>query len=84
MIHDDPSQPRANFVSDVIRRTRLSGYAFPALHGHGLAIAFPRSIDWETLDQSEFSPIAQKVYDIIEEILGVKIDELKENVLCQT
>jgi hypothetical protein len=81
VIHDDPNQPRANFVADVIRRTRESGYAFPALHSHALAVAFPRSVDWETLDQSEFSPISAKVYTIIEEAIGISIEDLKEN--CQ-
>lgn len=79
MIHDSPNRPRADFIAEVIRRTRETGYAFPAEHSHALAVAFPRSINWDTLDQAEFSPIAQKVYALIEEIIGVKIEELKEN-----
>jgi hypothetical protein len=78
VIHDDPARPRVEFITDVIRRTRETGYAFPAVHGDGLAIAFPRSINWDTLDQREFSPIAEAVYAIIEKVIGVDIETLKK------
>ena len=67
-----------DFIKNVITYTRERGYGFPAEHSGGLAVAFPRSVNWQTLDQKAFNPVAEKVYAIIEEIIGVPIKELRD------
>jgi hypothetical protein len=62
----------------VVRLTQERGYAFPAEHSGGLAVAFPRSISWEELDQKAFNPIAEAIYALIEEAIGTSIETLKE------
>jgi hypothetical protein len=37
----------------------------------------PRSIRFESLDEREFAPVREKVFGIIEEILGVPVDTLR-------
>jgi hypothetical protein len=62
----------------VVRMTIERGYGFPAEHSGGLAVAFPRSISWEVLDQKEFGPVADAIYQIIEDAMNVPIETLIE------
>lgn len=79
VIHDNPDHPSAEFITAIVSRVRETGYAFPAVHCGALAVAFPRSINWETLDQKDFNPIAESVYAVIEDVLQVSIKELQAN-----
>ena len=64
------------FIRLIMVRMRESHYGFPAERNGELVVAFPQSLSWDTLSQSEFQPIANDVYAIIEEILGITIKEL--------
>lgn len=69
-----------DFIGRVLTRVRdRGGYAFAVEHNEAIVVMLPRSIDWDTLDQQEFSPIATAIYAIIEQILKVSIEELKAN-----
>jgi hypothetical protein len=75
----EPGEAEVDFLIRVLTKTREAGYAFPVEFRGEVAVAFPRSINWETLDQREFNPIAESVYALIEEALGTQIKELKAN-----
>ena len=38
--------------------------------------SFPKSIEWAKVSQEEFSPIADAVFEIIENVVGVSVDNL--------
>jgi hypothetical protein len=75
----EPGEVDIDFFIRLIKHVReAGGYVFPAEFDGQIAFAFPRSINWETLEQREFSPIAEAVYGIIEEVLQVNIKELMD------
>ncbi len=41
-----------------------------------LAVRYPKSISYRDLSQTDFQPIASKVFDIIEAEIGVPVDQL--------
>jgi hypothetical protein len=51
-------------------------YAFVRPYGDGLAVYAPKSIKFEQADQKKFNPIRDAVSEIIEQIVGVPIDQL--------
>lgn len=71
-----PGESETDFIIRIIEATRRSGYAFPISTPGAIGFAFPRSVDWNTLDQFEFSPIANAIYAIIEAVLKVPIKEI--------
>jgi len=84
----DPSGPMVEFIKAVLKRIEDADigfrYGFPAVKGDMIAVAFPRSISWSTLSQEEFSPIANEIYAILEDIIGVDtatlIEKTKETI----
>lgn len=76
----DPGEKDVDFIIRVVRQTRLAGYAFPAEYNRQIAVAFPRSVNWSTLDQRDFAEISDAVYILIEEALQTSIADLKREI----
>lgn len=51
----------------------------PLIHAYswGLRIFKPRSISYRTADRKVFNAVSEKVFEIIENVLGVRIEDLK-------
>lgn len=80
---DDPAgqQMTVASVSDLITRLRAKGeYPFirtGEIGGQAVVRVFiSRSMDYDHLDEAGFIPIRQHIYDDIETIVGVRVDDL--------
>ncbi len=67
-----------DFIDMAVHAARLSGYTKLALRDDGTAEArFPRSIAWDKMDQKEFGPIAEKIFELVEAETHLRIADLR-------
>lgn len=67
-----------DFIDMAIHAGRLAGYAKLAVRDDGTAEArYPRSIAWDQMDQKEFGPIAEKIFELVEAETHLRIADLK-------
>lgn len=64
----------ASFLTRILPRSR-EGYCFATIHNDWVVLVFPKSINFATVDEIEFQPIAMKVYALIDDILGTDYAE---------
>ena len=73
---DDPKQ----FVEGIIKMAKGAGgekeSIFPRVKGRTVRVYWARSIAWDELDQDEFARLANPIESMIEQIVGVSVDEL--------
>jgi len=69
----------ADFLAMLTHEIRTHGFAFPVLRDGMIEIQMPKSIKWSELDQKEFAPIAEAVFDEIEIQTGMKIADFKDS-----
>lgn len=71
--HDDGDVHRmADFIEKAMIRCR-ERYSFVAIHNGSLVLLSPKSIAYDTLDQTAFAPIADKIFDVLERESGISI-----------
>lgn len=68
-------------VQSAVRRSieaavRNTGFAFDKPSGNRIAIFRPKSINWETISQTEFNEIRERVEAEIEAAIGVPVAQL--------
>lgn len=69
----------AAIVVRLIGRVKDEGkWAFPRVGTGRIRIYVPATINWDDVDQKAFAPVAQAVFEEIENILGVTVDQLLE------
>lgn len=60
---------------------QFGGYGFVEIASRkSIIVKYPKSIAYRELDQKAFAPIAEAVFQIIEEETGIKIENLKREV----
>ncbi len=74
MIETD--EPAATVASIEAAFRAADTYAFVRPYGDGVAVYSPKSLAWDKLDQKKFWPIRDEVTAVIEDVIGVKADEL--------
>jgi hypothetical protein len=58
-----------------MRRCR-DRYSFVAIHNASLVLLSPKSIAYDTLDQTAFAPIAERVFDALEKESGISVSTM--------
>lgn len=76
----DPDR-QIDFLNMAVAAVRQHGYGLPITDGHGyVELIIPKSIAYDKLDEKEFSPIRDDVFELIEKNTGMKIKELQRHV----
>ena len=71
--HDDGDVHRmADFIEKALQRSREK-YSFVTIHNGSLVLLSPKSIAFDTLDQTAFAPIADRIFDVLEQESGIPI-----------
>lgn len=70
----------ADFLTMLAHEIRLHNFAFPTINNGTIEIVVPQSIAYSELDEKEFAPIRQAVFEEIEMQTGIPISDLKKNM----
>ncbi len=71
--HDEGDVHRmADFIEKALQRSREK-YSFVTIHNGSLVLLSPKSIAFDTLDQTAFAPIADRIFDVLEQESGIPI-----------
>lgn len=81
-LRSDEADPKrmASFITKAMLKTRQAGgYGFVTEYNGSIVLLTPKSISWSKLSQEEFSPVADRVFQIIEQETGIPIEALKRD-----
>jgi len=62
----------ADFIEKALQRSREK-YSFVTIHNGSLVLLSPKSIAFDTLDQTAFAPIADRIFNVLEQESGIPI-----------
>ncbi len=73
-LHQNDGDPlrMADFIEKVMKMSRKK-YSFVTIHNGSIVLLTPRSVDWETLDETAFRPIADSILDVLAEESGIPV-----------
>ena len=66
-------------TQDIVQQSlnMMEGYAWVVLRERKIWVTTPKTIQWSKMGQKEFNEVSAGIFEIIEEIIGVPIEELQ-------
>lgn len=76
-VNEQPSVARlVGIAIEAAIKSAPKGHAFVRVHGDRIGVFWPKSIDYQTIDQKEFGKLRETVEEIIETVIGRPVDEI--------
>lgn len=73
--NDGDALRMADFVEKAMRLNRKK-YSFVTIHNGSIVLLTPRSVDWETLDEMAFRPIADSILEVLASESGIPVSTM--------